>query len=40
MVEGGVHVVRKLRGNEVFVTKCGKLLQDSSNFSFNVMFYM
>jgi hypothetical protein len=39
MVEGGVYAVRKLRGNEVFVTKCGKLRQYHANFSFNVVFY-
>ena len=40
MVEGGVYAVRKLRDNEVFVTKCGKFRQDRATFSFNVMFYM
>jgi hypothetical protein len=32
MVEGGVYAVRKLRGNESFVTKCGKLRQDHATF--------
>ena len=39
IVEGGVYAVRKLRDNEVFVTKCGKLRQDHANLSFNVVFY-
>ena len=39
MVKGGVCAVRELRGNEDFVTKCGKLRQDHANCSFSVTFY-